>query len=166
MPEIFLISDTHFGHEKILEFVEGRRVLGKTIEEHDEALVERWNKVIRPKDTVWHLGDVAFKSERLSIVGRLNGRKKLVKGNHDVYHVNRYLEYFVDVKGAVSLEGFLLTHVPIHSSQKFRFLGNIHGHLHDKLIYDPFYFNVSCERVNYQPIPLHIVRQHFEKEQS
>jgi calcineurin-like phosphoesterase family protein len=42
--------------------------------------------MVRPQDTVWHLGDFAFRCEpsrRERIFKRLNGRKHLVVGNHD-----------------------------------------------------------------------------------
>lgn len=162
MPEIFLISDTHFGHEKILQFEESRLQLGKTIEEHDQALVERWNSVVRPKDTVWHLGDVLFGRTSFKTLGRLNGIKKLVLGNHDTYNIKNYLHYFNTAYGAFRMDDFILTHIPIHPSQKYRFKGNIHGHLHSKNIdNDPFYCNVSCEQMNFRPIPFHIVKMHY-----
>lgn len=164
MPETFLISDTHLCHERIFEFEPIRAELGKTIQEHDEEIIARWNRTVRPKDTVWHLGDVLFGAHNFGILGRLNGYKKLVKGNHDHFNANRYLEYFADVQGAVKMDDLLFTHIPIHESQKYRFRGNIHGHLHSKVINDPFYFNVSCERINFTPIPLHVVKQAFGPE--
>lgn len=161
MPEIFLISDTHFGHNKILEFEPTRRELGATIEEHNEALVDRWNSVVRPKDTVWHLGDVLFGREAFKYLARLNGIKKLVMGNHDNYPVDLYLRHFRTVKACVKLDNdFLLTHIPVHESQKHRFTANIHGHLHSRTVPgDPFYVNVSCERIDFTPIPLHVVKR-------
>lgn len=79
----FFISDTHFGHERILTLGSGRPF--SSIQEHDETIIERWNSVVKPTDTVYHLGDVALGkiSESLPLVGRLNGYKKLVPGNHD-----------------------------------------------------------------------------------
>jgi calcineurin-like phosphoesterase family protein len=46
-----------------------------------------WNEVVKPDDTVYHIGDFAFgdKNNIPSIVSRLNGQKILVLGNHD-YH--------------------------------------------------------------------------------
>lgn len=167
MAEVFLISDTHFGHTKILDFVPARAEnLGKTVEEHNEALVERWNAVIRSRDTVWHLGDVLFGQNNFSILGRLNGIKKLVLGNHDTYNASRYLQYFNDVKGAAKLDDFLLTHIPVHPSQKYRWRGNIHGHMHEKVLDDTFYFNVSCEQVNFQPFPFYQIKRAYEQREA
>ncbi len=44
-----------------------------------------WNEAVRPDDTVYHLGDVALGTltESLPYVGRLNGHKILIPGNHD-----------------------------------------------------------------------------------
>ncbi len=44
-----------------------------------------WNAVVRPSDTIWHLGDFAFRSANSaeSYLARLRGEKHLVWGNHD-----------------------------------------------------------------------------------
>ncbi len=80
---IFFTADTHFGHAGIME-MSGRRFA--TAEEMDEALIRRWNDVVGPRDTVWHLGDFAMgiSPERCqAIFNRLRGRKCLIRGNHD-----------------------------------------------------------------------------------
>ncbi len=59
---IFLTSDTHFGHGRILEL--SHRPFD-SIEQHDDEIVRRWNEVVGPKDTVIHLGDVAWVTARL-----------------------------------------------------------------------------------------------------
>lgn len=82
---VFAVSDTHFGHRKVIEF-EPARAHFATIEEHDRELVERWNATVKPKDTVWHLGDVFFGGrDAHGILASLNGLKRLVLGNHDAY---------------------------------------------------------------------------------
>lgn len=148
---VFVISDTHFGHSKILEFEAEKRSFS-SIQEHDEYLVDRWNSVVNRKDTVWHLGDVLFGEHSFDILGRLNGLKKLVMGNHDRYPIQKYLEHFSQVFGTVRYREYLLTHVPIHESQFYRFKGNIHGHLHSSKLDDPRYINVSAEQINLTPI--------------
>lgn len=83
MAATFFTADLHFGHERILE-LSGRPFA--TIAEHDEALIDRWNSVVRqPDDIVWVLGDYALgdRSRALGYLPRLNGRKLLVVGNHD-----------------------------------------------------------------------------------
>lgn len=161
MSEIFFIGDTHFGHKGIINFSATKPFRPfNTIEEHDEELIKRWNSVVNPKDTVWHLGDVAFGERNIHHVGRCNGKKKLVMGNHDMYSVDKYLQYFDKIFGAVEFKGTILTHIPVQEGQlKSRFFMNIHGHLHASNVLksdgikDSRYFNVSCEQINLTPIP-------------
>lgn len=150
---IFVTSDTHFGHRRILELCRGGYGFS-SIEEHDEHLVQAWNATVRPKDTVWHLGDVAFGRQNLAILSRLNGLKKLVMGNHDEYPNEAYLEHFASIHGAVSMRGCIFTHIPIHPAQFYRFKANVHGHLHDKVVDDPRYISACVEHHNLRPVLL------------
>jgi len=78
----YFTSDTHFGHSNIIKYC--NRPF-KDAGEMDRALVSNWNELVKPEDTVYHLGDVAFASpERTThIVSNLNGHKILILGNHD-----------------------------------------------------------------------------------
>lgn len=51
----------------------------------NEEIISRWNAVVKPEDTVFHLGDVALGPwvEWDGLLRRLNGYKILVVGNHD-----------------------------------------------------------------------------------
>lgn len=82
MSRTWFTADTHFGHHNVL--VHCSRPFATT-GEHDAELVARWNAVVQPADTVWHLGDFAFRSARQpqDYLDRLNGTKHLVSGNHD-----------------------------------------------------------------------------------
>lgn len=155
MNRVFVISDTHFGHRKIIDIEPVYRPFA-TIEEHDLALVERWNATVKPKDTVWHLGDVFMGGqENHSILGKLNGIKRLVLGNHDIYPLEIYQKYFGKIFGAVKLRGCILTHIPVHPSQlETRYVANLHGHLHGKKIDDKRYICVSVEQIALTPILL------------
>jgi len=89
MMNYWFTSDTHFGHANILKY--DRRPFG-SIEEHDEELIRRWNVVVRKADVVYHLGDVAWHTKEASVdqlLGRLNGTKILIAGNHDAKHILR-----------------------------------------------------------------------------
>jgi calcineurin-like phosphoesterase family protein len=61
---------------------------------------------------------------------RLNGDKVLIRGNHDIFKIQDYLEHFRDVRGYHVMNGMILSHVPVHSDSIARFGVNIHGHLH------------------------------------
>lgn len=82
MNNIFFTSDTHFCHKNIINFC--NRPFG-SVEEMNEKLIENWNKVVTNRDIIYHLGDFCFggSAEWHTILGRLNGRITLIKGNHD-----------------------------------------------------------------------------------
>lgn len=167
MIETWFTSDTHFGHKNIIEFEHAARPFN-TLEEMHEVMIERWNERIKPNDIVYHLGDFCFGKQWLSIASRLNGKKKLVMGNHDKYMSANYLTYFTKLYGVLFWEQCILSHVPVHANGLGqRWWLNVHGHLHsrnvmtnpcgvnnDKVIPnypDRNYFNVSVEQNNLYP---------------
>lgn len=85
---LFLTSDTHFGHQNILRLCERPF---NTIEEHDQKLIENWNSVVGPEDTVFHLGDFCFGGAQKwkEIRDQLNGHIILILGNHDIKTVSQ-----------------------------------------------------------------------------
>lgn len=79
----FFTSDHHFSHENIIRYC--KRPFSSA-EEMDEKLIALWNETVGPDDIVWYLGDFAMKAhpkQMRSIFDRLNGRKRLIIGNHD-----------------------------------------------------------------------------------
>lgn len=155
----FFASDLHLGHENIITFAPERGTF-KHIEHHDEVLIENWNSVVKEDDIVIICGDVVFgKQKNLHKVGRLNGRKKLILGNHDMaWSLKELHEYFVKVYGAMEWKkNSIITHVPVHPAQLNRYAFNIHGHLHmhevmDGTTPDPLYINVCMEHIGMKPI--------------
>lgn len=145
-------------------------------DEMDEALIENWNKVVTPEDEVYVLGDVTMNRKALPTIGRCNGRKHLIKGNHDVCRIEEYLPYFYEISACRVLNGMILTHIPIHPSGLERFGVNVHGHLHAhkvETVYerylggddsewiqipDPRYICVSVEQIGFKPVLLDLIR--------
>lgn len=153
MGNVFIISDLHFGHRN-MALHRGF----KSVEEHDQHIIDCWNSVVTKGDTVWILGDVSMeKATEYHKLGLLKGHKKVVLGNHDMCkpsHNAEMLKYVNCVSGAVTnkSKGYILTHIPIHPNElEYRFKINIHGHVHEKNINDNRYVNVCCEVVNYTP---------------
>lgn len=85
MGKLWFTSDTHFGHANIITY--SRRPY-KDVAHMNEALIQNWNALVQPEDTIYHLGDFAMgpKTEHQSFFRRLHGRKVLVRGNHDQSH--------------------------------------------------------------------------------
>lgn len=160
-PDIFFIGDTHFGHKLIAKV----RGFGEDVEAHDEFIIEQWNSVVKPKDIVWHLGDVAFGKENLSCIARCNGNKKLVMGNHDQYATEEYLKYFHKLFGVIRYKEMVLSHVPIHpNSLEYRWTCNVHGHIHDVMgvIPDERYICVNADCVDLAPVHLDHIKHHLD----
>lgn len=141
MSKVFILADLHFGHEK------AALARGFTsAEEHDAKIIENWNKVVGKRDSVFVLGDVAFGKVNIAKVALLAGTKKLILGNHDTYAIENYQPYFSKIFGCVRYKGYILSHIPVHESEFTRFKGNIHGHLHSKVLADRRYTCVSLEQ--------------------
>jgi len=134
MPAVFLVSDTHFGHEGVCRFMREDGVTKlrpfDNSEEMDEFMVAAWNDRVRPNDKVYHLGDVVINRRALKIMSRLNGDKVLIRGNHDIFRDTEYREYFRELRAYHVMNGMILSHIPIHTESLGRFGVNIHGHLH------------------------------------
>jgi calcineurin-like phosphoesterase family protein len=167
----FVISDTHFGHAKMLEFMrpDGERLRPfASLEEMHQTLVERWNNVVHAKDRIYVLGDVAIPRSGLHVLDRLNGSKVLVRGNHDIFKFQDYAKYFHDIRGAFFRDGLIYTHIPVHPANLTgRYIGNVHGHLHCHLIrhddgsVDKRYFNACVEVNNFMPVALDCIQNYF-----
>lgn len=168
MKNIFLVSDTHFGHTGVCKFTRRDGVTKlrpwDTPEEMDEAMVEKWNAVVGPKDKVYHLGDVSMDKKSLQILHRLNGDKVLIRGNHDIYEMKDYAKYFRDIRGCHVLDGLIMTHIPLHPESMGRFGCNVHGHTHANNVeldgsIDPRYFCVCVEQTDFAPISFDVVKE-------
>lgn len=153
MKRRFYISDLHLGHESAYngKWGDDSRPFSCAAEA-DVHMMQEWNKVVRPTDTVYVLGDVALNKHSMAILDAMVGRKVLIKGNHDTDKLGKYTKHFADIRGAYQYAGMILTHIPIHPSCVERWTANVHGHLHSKVIDHPQYFNVSVEQLNYTPI--------------
>jgi calcineurin-like phosphoesterase family protein len=80
----FYVADSHFGHASIINTC--ARPFA-SVEEMDREMVARWNSVVRPGDIVYHLGDFGWAADDAALAklfAKLNGRKFLVLGNHDI----------------------------------------------------------------------------------
>jgi len=179
MSNRFVISDTHFGHTNSWQLF--KRPDGSPLrpftstEEMDEAMIERWNAKVGPHDTVYHLGDVVINRKYLHLVKRLNGKKRLVRGNHDIFKDQDYRDVGFDSLYGVRVftDKFILSHIPLHPDCiTHRFKVNVHGHLHANEVtrkiatkvwapvgqhdlideIDPRYLCVSVEHTNYEPL--------------
>lgn len=130
----------------------------------NEYMVMQHNRVVAPKDRAYFLGDVCMPktAAALTILSRMNGKKVLIKGNHDMAKMSQYQMYFDDIRSVHTLDGMILSHIPVHPESLSRWKVNVHGHLHHRAVRfentntpDPRYVSVCMERLNdYTPISL------------
>jgi calcineurin-like phosphoesterase family protein len=158
MSNVFFASDHHFGHANILNFkrddgVTPLRVF-EDVNHMNEYMVMQHNRVVGHNDKVYFLGDVtmARNAEGLKVLGRMNGTKILIKGNHDACKVSQYMEYFKDIRGVYHIDGLVMSH--LHHREVL---------LEGTKVPDKRYFSVCMERLDdYQPIALEEMKRRFK----
>ncbi len=154
----YIISDLHFGHESIIKFCSRPF---DSVEEMNEILIENWNKVVKSSDRVYLVGDVAWKKKDIPLCEKLNGKKILIKGNHDVYPLEEYTKYFEDIRSYLVEDNMIVSHIPIYLNEHDRFIGNIHGHTHEKNMSNYRYLNISVEQISYTPVLIEEVKENL-----
>lgn len=149
---LYFTADTHFGHKNIIGFC--NRPYGD-VHHMNESLIGRWNRKVRPTDTVYHLGDFSFmsKEETLKIVRRLNGNIHLVRGNHDGKMDWSVFEQFVTVREIheikIDNQTIVMCHYPMLTWNKSHY-GSwmLHGHSHGGLpVTNDFRMDVGVDAV-------------------
>lgn len=135
----FIASDTHWGHTNIIKFCPETRGQFTDVEHMNSEMIRMWNEIVNPEDLVYHLGDVAFcqASRATQIMRSLNGRKILVKGNHDSKLVKDagFRECFEEIHDYLEItyggHKLVMCHFPfIEWNQMHRGSINFYGHLH------------------------------------
>lgn len=134
---IYFTSDLHFYHENVIKHA--KRPFS-TVGEMDAVLISNWNKVVRAADEVYILGDVTMKGASFAaeVLRQLNGRKYLIKGNHDRFADQHSFDrgLFEWIKDYYELsyqnQRFILFHYPIAEWNHFyRDAIHLHGHQHN-----------------------------------
>lgn len=157
----FLIADTHFGHNKMVD------VWGNRKETHNEDMIEAWNSIVGKHDVVLHLGDLTMvgKEKTKSWTDQLNGKKYLIRGNHDGASDSWYRDVGFETLPAAfqifrdkynNYQSVLFTHIPVRDMPSWWF--NIHGHLHGGnhrgSLNSTQHFDVGADPLEFKPIQL------------
>lgn len=171
MSNIFIVSDWHFLHNR--EFIYKPRGFS-SVEEMNEAIIENHNKIIKPEDEVYCLGDCVLGGadsleSGLEIMRALNGKLHLVRGNHDT--AKRWAAYstlpnVVEQQNAIYLNyrkyHFYMSHFPsltanLEKENLHQCTINLFGHNHSqsKFYNDiPFMYCCCLEAHNNYPVNL------------
>lgn len=155
---IFYIADWHYNHPNILSY-DNRPF--KTVEEMDAALVERWNATVTSADTVYVLGDMFWGGETkaVPVLDSLNGKKILIKGNHDRCKNTEFRKRFDQISGYLEITDgdrhVVLSHYPMpcfknHFHGWYHLYGHVHNSFeanmmeHDRMLLEDLY----CRKCN------------------
>ncbi len=152
--DVGFVSDLHLGHP-----LAARSRGFESAEQHDDAIIEQLQKRCNKRTLLWVLGDVAMSLDALKRLGDVLGRKRLVRGNHDDFPLDVYLQYFEDVHGFLRYKQMWLSHCPIHPQEMYRCKLNVHGHIHKNTRSPELprpYFNVNWDFWR-DVVPLHEV---------
>lgn len=164
---IYFISDTHFYHYNIIQYCDRPF---NDIETMNDYMIKKWNSVVTNDDTVYFLGDFGFgdKDMLTSICNQLNGRKIMLRGNHDY---RRGKQSWRDIgfeevydKKIEFKDNIILSHEPKNVDDS---MINIHGHIHNIPLSKDFnqdnHFCVSVEMIDYTPITLDDILKRMRK---
>jgi len=157
----WFVSDHHLGHANILKFKNKEDNLIRpgfdNIGHMNDYIIEQHNKVVKPGDRVYFLGDFSIHRYGIQLAKKMLGRKILIKGNHDIFALKDYAPYFDDLLSsrAFPFHGLLFSHIPLHPRELGRrWKMNVHGHTHSYTLDDPRYLNVCVEQTKYAPVSL------------
>lgn len=147
---IWFTSDTHFGSERTLQL--SKRPF-KSVSRMNTEIVDNWNELVSPEDTVYHLGDFGD----YKYLDQLEGKIIFIKGNYD--EKDNLEGLFSDVLDECYLElpsgeSIFLNHYPSkHSQDKF----NLFGHVHKLCMIKKYGLNVGVDCHDFKPINLETV---------
>lgn len=165
MTQVLVWSDLHLDHPNAHKW---RPWLGKSMKEHDEAILELLSQSIKSKNTSFEfLGDVIVGRQGIAALHKVLQFKGvripcfLRIGNHDAERegitVSELSSVFTDITLQRKKSGYLYSHVPCHPLE-LRGNINVHGHVHDASIPDSRYINVGIEMLPKGPINVEAIK--------
>lgn len=136
--KVFFTADTHFNHTNIIYYCDRPY---KDASHMNESLIENWNQLVDTESLIFILGDFAYGDKRdwENLLGRLHGRKFLIKGNHDRSNCipsHKFLEVHegfakIYVKDPDSHREIILCHYPMLSwEHSHKGSWQLYGHWH------------------------------------
>lgn len=136
----YISADLHFGHANIMKFCPVTRARFKNdVTFMNEEMIREWNEIVQPEDLTYILGDVAFCNAQTATayLRRMNGRKILIKGNHDrkLVQDKAFCNEFESIHDYLDINydghKIVMFHYPIHEwDQAHRGSLHFYGHKH------------------------------------
>lgn len=163
---IFFTADHHFGHAGAID-QNGRPFIN--VMQMRETMIERWNEVVGADDTVYHLGDFAWRigeAEVQDLFARLNGHKHLIAGNHDHGSSWAWLDWeTVTQINEVKVGGVqvVMCHYPLYEwRNQRRGAIHLHGHVHGNSRGPAGSIDVGVDCWDFRPVSLPEILERIE----
>lgn len=169
---IWLTSDLHLLHNK--DFLYKPRGFDNILD-HNKAIIENFNSVVKDDDDLYILGDVFLnsKEEGIELLKQIPGIKHIIIGNHDtdarleLFEKHRQECKICEVVFGTRLKykkfHFLLSHYPTITSnlddgkKVYETVINLYGHTHQQTNFynnNFFMYHVGLDSHNMMPISL------------
>lgn len=141
MMKYYITSDLHFGHTNILRYCKNTRPFS-SVQEMNQKIIDNWNNKISKQDVVYLLGDISFDkpSKTISFLNDLNGKLRLIVGNHDGDKYLKEKEFcdrfdWIKLYNEENIFGnhIVMMHFPILEWNKKHYNSiMLHGHCHSR----------------------------------
>lgn len=169
MSNIWFTSDLHLSHDKAFLW-EPRGFTN--VQDMNEAIVENWNKVVKPEDEVYNLGDFALTDVDAAIpyINKLNGTIRWIIGNHDtekkigkiieecpaVWEIGWAYQFKYDKKYSIYMSHYPTLTANFDQKKFSQHVIALHGHIHSKnnwmIPTNPFIYHVGVDSHNCTPV--------------
>jgi calcineurin-like phosphoesterase family protein len=184
MTRTWFTADYHMGHGNIIGLCERPFA---DVDEMENRIIQWHNELVAPRDTVYDLGDFAFRctpEHAVDRLAKLNGCRVMLWGNHDKplrQALSRGLLKSLLARGKVSFVGdpdprqqtalkvsvdgqrIVLAHYAQRTWQgAFRDTWHLFGHSHGNLAPFRKSFDVGVDANNFRPLSLEDVRTRME----
>lgn len=160
----WITADWHLGETRF-ELM-GRPFISKM--EMIDTLTANHNKLVAPDDWVIVVGDVCYQKspECLPYVANFNGRKTLVRGNHDkVFSDNELKPYFDQIfaegDGFNILVEDVMCHITHYPTRGKKDIFNLVGHIHGAWKYQLNMLNIGVDVHHFNPVNTNKIPFHF-----
>lgn len=164
MSTIWFSSDLHAGHDR-LRFLSPETRPFSSVEEMDNTLINNWNSCVKHEDTIYHLGDFAWRDHK-SILSRLHGKIVFIKGNHDK-ELLKIIPNIPDIlEITVNKQHIVLCHYPMKTwNRSHHGSWQLYGHCHSDLPDDEetWSTDVGMDRWNCKPVSFEQLQELFSK---
>ena len=127
---------------------------------------------MKSNDEIYHLGDFSFSKRPDITARRLNGRKYLVRGNHDKqHHVDLIAQTFLWVKDYYSMkvgkQKFVLFHYPIRNWHHcYKGAIQLYGHSHGGSPDFGKSTDVGVDCWDYKPVHIDTILEYMKDKES